>query len=107
MMPKKKSEGEEAFALHCHERGVVSPLREWRFDPTRRYRFDFAWPAKKIAVEVEGGIWSNGRHTRPSGFANDCEKYNLAALNGWRVLRYTTEMVMNGTAITDVIEILR
>jgi hypothetical protein len=44
-----------------------------------------------VAVEFEGGIWSNGRHIRGKGYARDVEKYNLAVLEGWRVLRYTTE----------------
>ena len=53
----------------------------------RRWRFDFAWPRRRVAVEVEGGVFSRGRHVRPSGFINDCEKYNAAALDGWTVLR--------------------
>lgn len=69
------------------------PVSEHRFDATRRWRFDFAWPDKKVAVEIEGGTHANGRHNRAAGYAKDCEKYNAAAEAGWRVLRYTGGMV--------------
>lgn len=54
----------------------------------RRWLFDFAFPGGKVAVEVEGGVWSRGRHVSPVGFIKDCEKYNAATVGGWRVLRY-------------------
>lgn len=53
----------------------------------RKWRFDFAWLQHKLALEVEGGVFSGGRHTRGAGFANDMLKYNTATLLGWRVLR--------------------
>lgn len=69
------------------------PLPEpsgYRFHPTRKYEFDFAWPDIKLAIEIEGGVFTQGRHTRGVGYSNDCSKYNLATILGWRVLRYTT-----------------
>ena len=66
-----------------------APKREFMFVKGRRWRFDYAWPEQRVAVELEGGIWGNGRHTRGSGFLEDCNKYNTAVLNGWRVLRFT------------------
>jgi hypothetical protein len=72
---------------------------EWRFDPTRRWRFDFAWPEKDFALEVEGGTWSCGRHTRGGGFERDAEKYATALLMGWRVLHVTGRHVRNGVAL--------
>lgn len=72
-----------AFSL-----GLPAPEREYRFDSERRWRFDFAWPSLKIAVEVEGGVWIRGRHVRPVGYLADLEKYNRAVVLGWRVLRY-------------------
>lgn len=62
---------------------------EHRFDSTNRYRFDFAHLKYKIAVEIEGGVWTKDGHTNPKTFLKDMTKYNLAALKGWMVLRYT------------------
>lgn len=69
------------------------PETEYRFDNTRRWRFDFAFVDSKVAVEIEGGIFTQGRHNRAAGYAADCEKYNAAIEAGWRVLRYTGDMV--------------
>lgn len=66
-----------------------SPLQEHLFHDTRKWRFDFAWPRYRVAVEIEGGVFTQGRHTRSTGFIADCAKYNAAALHGWLVLRYT------------------
>ena len=59
-------------------------------------------------IELEGGTWSNGRHTRPAGFTEDCEKYNWAALNGWRVFRITSDMLKNAPIkhLTPIIEFI-
>ena len=100
-IPKALSKGEEEFALHCRFAGI-SYVREWQFCAPRRWRFDFAFLAKRVAVEIEGGIWSSGRHTRGGGYEKDLEKYNQAALMGWTVLRYTPAMVHAGTAINEV-----
>ena len=62
---------------------------EHRFHTTRKWRFDLACPSRRIAVEIEGGAWSRGRHTRGVGYIGDMEKYNCAILLGWRVFRYT------------------
>ena len=104
-VPKPRSEGEETFAMHCQAENL-RPEREWQFSK-RKFRFDFAWPTHKLAVEIEGGIWRGGRHSTGTGFTNDCIKYNLATKEGWRVLRYSTEMVVDGTAINDVMEMLK
>lgn len=65
----------------------------------RMWRFDFAWPDRMLACEVEGGTWAGGRHTRGAGFQADCDKLNAAVLLGWRVLRVTGQDVGDGTAI--------
>ena len=101
-LPKPLSPGGEAFALHCRAERLT-PQPEYRFHATRKWQFDFAFPDSMIAVEIEG--W--GRHQRMGGFKADCEKYNAAAILGWRVLRYTTDQVKRGDAINDVLEILR
>ena len=106
-IPRAESPGECAFWLHCRADNAVGeialPEREFHFHPTRRYRFDFAWPAKKVALEVEGGTFSRkpGAHNRGAHFESDCYKYNAAVLLGWRVLRYTTDMIVDGTAIEE------
>lgn len=93
------SVGEETFVLHLRAAGIEGFEREHRFAPPRRWRMDFADPARMIAVEIEGGTWAGGRHTRGSGFAADCEKYSTAAVMGWRVLRFTTDQVNSGMAL--------
>jgi very-short-patch-repair endonuclease len=105
-VPKELSPGECAFALHCRAEGL-DPEREFRFHPVMLWRFDFAWPAHMLAVEIEGGIWSGGAHTRGKHFESDCAKYAAATLMGWRVLRYSTGMVLRGDAIRDVLEALK
>lgn len=57
--------------------------------PGRKFRFDYAFPDIKLAIEYEGINSKNSRHTNIKGYTNDCIKYNLATLNGWHVLRYT------------------
>lgn len=103
---KKKSEIEETFALHCRAHGLA-PVREHKFHPSRRWKFDFAFPDRMVAVECEGGVWSNGRHTRGSGFIEDCEKYNNAAALGWFVFRFDGAAVKSGDAIQFVVEVLK
>ena len=78
--------------------GLPVPVPEFRFAAPRKWRFDFAWPEKKIALEVEGGIWTRGRHTRGSGFLKDMEKYNAAGKLGWRVFRFSPQEVHSGHA---------
>ena len=63
---------------------------EYKFLPDRKFRFDWALPDKKWAIEYEGIMSAKSRHTSVTGYTNDLRKYNLAVLNGWRVLRYTT-----------------
>jgi hypothetical protein len=66
-----------------------TPEPEYKFHPTRRWKFDFCFPNHMVAVEIEGGAWTNGRHTRGKGFIGDMEKYNAATELGWKILRYT------------------
>lgn len=89
----------EVLAMMMQLERLPDPEREYRFHPVRKWRFDFAWPGKMIAVEVDGGTWSGGRHTRGAGFEKDCEKVNTAVLMGWRVFRFTTGMVDRGEAL--------
>lgn len=65
-------------------------LEEYQFHKPRKWRFDFAIPADKVAIEYEGIHSAKSRHTTKSGFTGDTEKYNAAAADGWKVLRYTS-----------------
>lgn len=96
------------FVALCKRFGVPEPDREWRFDADRRWRFDFAWTAGRqpIAVEVEGGIWTQGRHSRGRGMLGDMQKYNEAALQGWTVLRCTPDTLCTITTLRMVAQAL-
>ena len=72
--------------------------KEFKFHPTRRWRFDWAFPKRKIAIEYEGIFSAKSRHTSIVGFSNDCEKYSEAAIMGWKVIRVTALMVQSGKA---------
>lgn len=68
--------------------------KEYKFHPTRKWRFDYAIPAIRMAIEVEGGVWTGGRHTSSRGFLGDMEKYNEAALSDWCLVRTTPDMLL-------------
>lgn len=67
--------------------------REHRFHPTRKWRLDFAWPERKVSIELQGGQWTRGAHLRGKQYQSDCEKLNEAQLLGWIVLWFTTDDV--------------
>lgn len=100
---------EEKLAFHIHAWGLPAPEREYRFDERpdrRRWRFDFAWPAFKLAAEVEGLTAQGGRHQRIGGFEADAEKYAEAARAGWQVLRFSPGQVRSGYAVRLVQDVL-
>ena len=68
-----------------------SVVSEFRFHSTRRWRFDYALPVCRVAIEIDGGVWTYGRHNRASGYLKDLEKMNSAAALGWRVLHFTPQ----------------
>ena len=78
----------EQFVSLCPRFGVPAPEREFRFAlPEREWRVDFGWEKQCVALESEGGVWTQGRHTRGSGFIEDIDKYNSLASKGWRLFR--------------------
>lgn len=78
---------------------IPNPQTEYVFHQTRKWRFDYCWPEKKIALEVEGGVFVGGRHTSGPGFMADMEKYNQAVVYGWKIIRTTpNELLKTGTA---------
>lgn len=85
---KESSSLERAFMTAWALTGLEMPVTEYRFCMTRRWRADFAWPDILLLVEMEGGLWGNGRHNRAGGYIADLEKYNYAAELGYTVLRY-------------------
>ncbi len=87
----------------------VKFIREYQFETSRKWRFDFSLPDYQIAIEYEGGVHSGGRHVRGTGYSKDCEKYNAAAILGWSVLRYTSDMINKnpGKVLDDVILIIK
>lgn len=88
---------------------ITGYQREYKFHEKRRWRFDFAWIERKIAVEVEGLTHygkATGRHQSLKGYTADCEKYNTAILEGWRVMRFTEPMLKNLQAIEMTKKIL-
>lgn len=97
-----------AFDKQCDLAGLPRPIAEYRFHPERKWRFDWAILGPPLlAIEVEGGAWMAGRHTRGSGFEKDLEKYAEALCLGWRVLRVTPKQIANGEALNFVDRILR
>jgi very-short-patch-repair endonuclease len=104
---RSRSSGEDALALMLTAYGVEFE-REYRFAPPRRWRADFYLPGPRILVEVQGGIWINGRHNRAGGYEADLERFNAAQLhpNRYRVLQFTTAQCISGEAITTIMEAL-
>ena len=86
--------------------GIETPIAEFRFAPPRRFRFDYYWADKKVAVEINGGIWSQGRHTRGFGYLSDMEKLNLAQRMGIRVFQFTPQQLLSGEAQAFMKEVL-
>lgn len=84
--------------LGMKARGIKGFVREYKFHPKRKWRIDFFNLDINLALEVEGGVWTNGRHVRGSGFINDCHKYNELVLMGFRLLRFTACMIRSGIA---------
>lgn len=98
----KRTRLEDDFAGRLRQAGVPEPVREWCGIPGRKYRFDFAWPAARLVLEVEGLTNRGGRHQRIAGYTEDARKYNLAVLQGLRVLRVTAPMLRDWSAVEYV-----
>jgi very-short-patch-repair endonuclease len=71
------------------EAGLPEPEHEVQFHPKRKWRFDLAYPALKLAIEIDG----TGRHNTVAGMANDDEKLNEAIIMGWVVLRFNAKLI--------------
>jgi len=97
------SDLESAFLLawRLYAPDAPEPIAEARFDPDRRWRFDFAWFYCKVAVEIDGGQWQahGGRHNTDA----DRDKLNHAAALGWRVLRFSASMLRDPQACVRMV----
>jgi len=97
---RQKSAPEAMLELQIRADRLPIPEAEHKFHAGRNWRIDLAWPTLRLGVEIEGGIWTGGRHTRGSGFTADCEKYAELAIAGWRLIRVTPEHIRTGQALT-------
>lgn len=91
-----------AFANLVRQRLGVALVPEYRFHPTRKWRFDYAIVPLRIAIEIDGGVWSRGRHVRPQGYLRDMEKFNAAAALGWVVLKFTPQQLMTSATLKTI-----
>lgn len=90
---------ENALLHQLRALGLTDGMQQQHaFHPSRAWRFDFSWPAKMVAMEVDGGTWTNGAHSRGAGQERDCEKLAAAVILGYRVMRATTNQVKDGRA---------
>lgn len=96
---KPKPSPTDTFTLLCKSELGVECVKEFKFHPVRKWRFDYAMPSALVALEVEGGVWTGGRHINPKGFLNDMEKYNTATLMGWSVYRTTPDDLYTGKTL--------
>jgi len=92
------SKATEELLTHLKLCAMPMPILEHKFHPTRKWRMDMAYIEDKIAIEIHGAVYTQGRHTRGKGFTNDREKMNEAQLLGWIVLEITQEHITKGLA---------
>lgn len=115
---------EEQLYFQMRTYKLELPLREYRFGAMaaggtgkglrdrlakaglKDWRFDFAWPNLKLAVEVEGGIFVGGRHNRGKGFENDLEKYDRAMSLGWNIYRCSDRLIKEGRAVRTINQLI-
>lgn len=87
----QKQPKHDAFCILLRQHLGIEVVAEHRFHPTRMWRFDYAISEHRIAIEIDGGVWIEGRHNRPKGYIADLDKFNNAAALGWRVLKFTPQ----------------
>jgi hypothetical protein len=103
----KSSNPHVLLTLQIRALRLPKPEHEFRFHPTRRWRWDLCFThPHMLAVEVHGGVYKNGRHTRGKGFTEDRRKMLAGVELGWRVIEVTTEMVESGEAVRAIQRLL-
>jgi very-short-patch-repair endonuclease len=98
-MARLPNQAEEQLYNQLRIVQLPMPVREYVAFPPRMFRFDFAWPDRLVAVEIDGGAWTGGRHVRGKGVESDAEKSVLAFEAGWRVMRITPALVRSCRAL--------
>jgi hypothetical protein len=104
---EKADRTREAFTALCQEHGCPAPVPEYRFHGERLWRWDYAWPEQLVALEVDGGVWTGGKHGRGSGIVKDHEKRNAGAQLGWRLLLATPKQLLRKETVAMVARTLR
>jgi len=98
---------EAEFAIQIRAAKLPASEREYRFHPLRKFRVDFAWPELKIAIEIDGATFTQGRHIRGMGYRNDCIKANLLSCSGWSLLKGDAHMVRSGDLLKSLEELIK
>ena len=104
---KRFSEKQDSFCHFVKQQTGINLVTEYKFDKSRKWRFDYANEELKLAIECEGGVWSNGRHTRGQGYINDCEKYNAASIQGWTLIRRTPQQLLTQETIDLILSAIK
>lgn len=104
---KEKALQDIKFRAYCKSVGIPEPRAEVQFHSTRKWRFDYAWPQYRVALEIEGGVFTGGRHTSGVGFVKDAEKYNYAACMGWAVLRCMPRTLCTGETMAYIAQAIK
>lgn len=100
--PARKQQERYPLVLPMLRALAPDPVAEFTFHPVRQWRSDFAIPSARILIEIDGGAWTKGRHTRGAGFIEDQAKHNAAAVLGYFVLRFVPADIKSGTLIDTV-----
>ena len=100
------SDAELALLVRIEAAELPKPVHQFKFCPTRRWHADMAYPAAMLLIEVDGGAYVAGRHTRGAGFEADCIKQSTAAALGYRVIRVTPRQIKSGEAVRLIAQAL-
>ncbi len=94
------------FQNWCYRNGLPKPAAEYQFDMSRKWRFDFCWAEQMVALEVQGGLFSAGRHTRGAALLKEHEKLNRAAVLGYRLIYTTPQTAQNSDTLATLTALL-
>ena len=104
--PRSKPDLEGQLLQQIRIHGLPIPTLQFRALPSRRFRWDMAWIDHRLLLEVQGGVWTGGKHGRGSGILKDHEKLNLASANGFRTIQVSATTIKNGLAVLWIIAAL-